>query len=74
MCLYYDFVPKSVVRFSVFVFASVSLLIYTTWSLLRAQTVWEMHSGVWWGILKERDHFVEIGIPHRTILKWILIE
>jgi len=30
-----------------------------------------MHTGFWWGNLRERDHFEELGIPQRIILEWI---
>jgi len=31
----------------------------------------EMHTGFWWGDLRERDHLEDLGIDGRTILKWI---
>jgi hypothetical protein len=31
----------------------------------------ELHTGFWWGDLRERDHSEELGIDGRTILKWI---
>ena len=30
------------------------------------------HTGFWWGNLKERDQFEELGIALRIILEWIL--
>ena len=30
-----------------------------------------MHTGVWWGNLKERDHMEAQGLDGRIILKWI---
>ena len=30
-----------------------------------------MHTGVLWGILRERDHLEDRGIDGRIILKWI---
>ena len=30
-----------------------------------------MHAGFWWGILKERDHFEDLGVDRRITLKWI---
>jgi len=30
-----------------------------------------MHTGFWWGDLRERDHLEEIGLDGRIILKWI---
>jgi hypothetical protein len=32
----------------------------------------EIHTGFWWGNLKERDHFEEQGVTQRIILEWIL--
>jgi len=32
----------------------------------------EMHTGFWWGNLKERYHLEDLGIDRRIILKWIL--
>jgi hypothetical protein len=37
--------------------------------------VWEtgeVHTRLWLGNLRERDHFRDLGIDGRTILKWIL--
>jgi len=31
-----------------------------------------MHTGSYWGKLKERDHFGDLGIGGRMILKWML--
>jgi hypothetical protein len=30
-----------------------------------------MHTEIWWGNLKERNHLEDVGIHGRTILKWI---
>jgi hypothetical protein len=30
-----------------------------------------VHTGFWWGKLRVRDHFEDIGIGGRIILKWI---
>ena len=30
----------------------------------------EVHSGFWWGNLRERDHLEDSGIEKRIILKW----
>jgi hypothetical protein len=32
----------------------------------------ELHTRVWWGNLKKRDHLEDLGIEGRIILKWIL--
>jgi hypothetical protein len=32
----------------------------------------EVHTGFWWGNLKERDHLENLGVDGRAILKWIL--
>jgi len=29
-----------------------------------------VHTGVWWGILWERDHLEGLGVDGRMILKW----
>ena len=30
-----------------------------------------MHTGFWWGDLRERDHLEDLSIDRRIILKWI---
>jgi uncharacterized protein YjcR len=30
-----------------------------------------VHTGFWWGNLRERDHFEKLGIDGRSILKWV---
>ena len=30
-----------------------------------------MHTGVWWGNLRERDHLENVGIDGSIILMWI---
>ena len=30
-----------------------------------------MHTGFWWGNLRERDHLEEPGVDGRIILRWI---
>ena len=32
----------------------------------------KMHTGFWWGNLRELDHLEDRGIDGRIILKWIL--
>jgi hypothetical protein len=31
----------------------------------------EAHTGLWWGDLKEGEHFGDPGVDRRIILKWI---
>jgi hypothetical protein len=44
---------------------------------IRWQDMWhvweigEVHSGLWWGDLMERDHLEDLDICGRIILKWI---
>jgi len=36
--------------------------------------IWEtdkVHTGFWWGDLREKDHLEDLGIGGRVILKWI---
>jgi hypothetical protein len=30
-----------------------------------------VHTGVWWGSLRERDHLGDPGVDGRLILRWI---
>jgi hypothetical protein len=30
-----------------------------------------MHTGLWWESQKERDHYEDLGVNERIILKWI---
>jgi hypothetical protein len=30
----------------------------------------KVHTGFWWGILRERDHLGDLGIDGRLILRW----
>jgi hypothetical protein len=32
----------------------------------------EMHTGLWQGRLKEKDHLDNIGVHRKIILKWII--
>jgi hypothetical protein len=31
----------------------------------------EVYTGLWWGNLRERDHFENLDLDGRIILKWI---
>jgi hypothetical protein len=31
----------------------------------------ELHSGIWWGNLRERDHLEDLGVDGRIISRWI---
>jgi hypothetical protein len=33
-----------------------------------------VHTGFWWGNLRGSDHFKDLGIDERIILKWIFKE
>jgi hypothetical protein len=32
----------------------------------------ELHTGYWWGDLRERDHVEDLGVDGRSILRWAL--
>jgi len=32
----------------------------------------EVHTGIWRGTLRVRDHLEELGVDERIILKWII--
>jgi hypothetical protein len=32
----------------------------------------KVHTGFWWGELRERDHLKDVGVDGRIILKWVL--
>jgi hypothetical protein len=32
----------------------------------------EVHRGIWWESLKERDQLKDLGVDVRTILQWVL--
>jgi len=32
----------------------------------------EVHTGFWWGNLKERDHLEDLSVDWSIILKWVL--
>jgi hypothetical protein len=38
----------------------------------RAWETGEVHTGFWWGDLRERDHLEDMGIGRSIILKWIV--
>jgi hypothetical protein len=31
----------------------------------------EVHTGFWWGSLREREHLEDLGVDGTIILKWI---
>jgi hypothetical protein len=31
----------------------------------------ELHTGFWWGDLRERDHWEDLSVDGRIILKWL---
>jgi hypothetical protein len=33
-----------------------------------------MRTGVWWGNVTENDHFEDLGLDGRIILKWISLK
>jgi len=32
----------------------------------------EVHTGFWWGNLRERDHLEDPGVDGKIIIKWVL--
>jgi hypothetical protein len=43
----------------------------TRWARHVARMGRNVHTGFWWGNLKERDHLEEPGVDDRIILTWI---
>jgi len=41
------------------------------WGFLACIGERMLHAGFWWGNLRGSDHFKELGIDERIILKWI---
>jgi hypothetical protein len=52
------------------------------WAKARREVSWvghvaltgerrEVHTGFWWGNLRERHHFEDLGIDRALIVKWI---
>jgi hypothetical protein len=42
---------------------------------IRNEHVWgigEVHTGFWWGSLRERDNFEDRSVDGKIILRWIL--
>ena len=33
-----------------------------------------MHTAVWWGNMRERDHLKDLGVDGRIILKWTFVK
>jgi len=44
------------------------------WYMWRVCGTGELHTGFWWGNLKERDHLEDLSIDGRIIFEWIFKE
>jgi hypothetical protein len=43
----------------------------------NTHSAWEtgnLHTEIWWGSLRERDHLEDLGVDGRIILKKVLLE
>jgi hypothetical protein len=41
------------------------------WGIQHLRGTGEVHTGFWWGNLRDGDHLEDLGVYGRIILKWI---
>jgi len=50
------------------------LTLYIRSPLLNLNEVKQVHTGFWWGVLREKDHLEDLGVDGRLVLKWFFMD